>query len=120
MPAAAAARTCSRSAETRSATTVPGGKSFISASPNFTGHLLSLHLAALYCCYSSALIDTIPRRRPGHYAGGGKDGARFARKAVAPSTMSSLPIAWTSIPRPVLNESRAAFHHTFELIFAIS
>ena len=34
--------------------------------------------------------------------------------------MSSLPIAWTSMPRPLEKESRAAFHHRFELILVIS
>ena len=54
------------------------------------------------------------------YSGWGNCGRLFSRKAVAPSTMSSLPIACTSIPSPVLKESRAAFHHTLELILVIS
>src|SRR5215218_1499754 len=47
-------------------------------------------------------------------------GLRFSRKAVAPSTMSSLPMAWTSIPSPLANESREAFHQMLELTLAIS
>ena len=52
--------------------------------------------------------------------GGGKAGLRFSRNAVAPSTMSVLPTACMSMPSPVEKESRAAFHQTLELIFAIS
>lgn len=59
-------------------------------------------------------------RRTVTYDGGGKTGLRFSRNAVAPSTMSALPTACMSMPRPVENESRAKFHQTFELIFAIS
>jgi hypothetical protein len=44
----------------------------------------------------------------------------LAMNAAAPSTMSSLPTAWVSIPRPVRNESRAAFHQMFELTLVIS
>ena len=34
--------------------------------------------------------------------------------------MSSLPIAWTSMPTPFANESRAEFHQMFELTLVIS
>ncbi len=59
--------------------------------------------------------------QPLHQAsGGGNCGLRFSRKACAPSAMSGLPIDCTSMPSPVVKESRAAFHQTFELTFAIS
>ena len=41
---------------------------------------------------------------------------RLARNAPAPSVMSALPTACISMPRPVLNESLAAFHQMFALI----
>ena len=62
---------------------------------------------------------SLPGGRPSQ-AGSGKSGFRFAMNASAPSTMSSLPTAWVSIPSPVRNESRAAFHQMFELILVIS
>ena len=52
--------------------------------------------------------------RPGHC------GRRFSMKAVAPSTMSSEPIAWTSMPSPWSMLSREAFHHRLLLTLAIS
>ena len=54
------------------------------------------------------------------HSGSGNTGGRLPRNADAPSIMSALPTACTNIPSPLLNESRAAFHHTFELILAIS
>lgn len=49
-----------------------------------------------------------------------KSGRRFSRKAVAPSTMSGLPIACTSMPMPWAKLSRAEFHQMFELTLVIS
>ena len=64
-------------------------------------------------------MSELPGGKPSQ-AGSGKSGLRFAMNASAPSTMSSLPTAWVSIPRPVRNESRAAFHQMLELILVIS
>ena len=68
-----------------------------------------------YCSDMSELL-----RGGASQAGSEKSGFRLAMNASAPSTMSSLPTAWVSIPRPVRNESRAAFHQMLELILVIS
>src|SRR6516162_4693963 len=71
MPAARAARTCSRRSGTRSAATVPGGKSFMIARPNCIRHLLRHKLMLFICIYwrlhyreATALSRGSPRPAP--------------------------------------------------------